>query len=129
MSKSSSVSVTHSEIIRQLAAMQAANAALEVKLAAAEAKAKAAASGAERVPLAGSFTTTTHGVNLLTLTFVCNTPTEVRGKQPSLKQLTQALYSQPRGGVSTILDPASELALKKQYGKSDLKVIGSIGIR
>lgn len=129
MKKSSSISVTHSEIVLQLAQMQAANAALEVKLAAAEAKAKAAASSAERVPLAGSFTTTAHGVNLLTLTFVCNTPSEVKGKQFSLKQLTQALYSQPRGGVSTILDPASEIALKAQYGKCDLKVIGSIGIR
>ena len=124
----SKVSVSHSEIVAQLAAMQAANAALEIKLAAAEAKAKAAASNAERVPLAGSFKTTATG-NLLTLTFVCNTPNVVAGKNKSQKQLTQALYSQPRGGVGTIFDPASELALISAYGKSDVRIIGSIGIR
>ena len=128
MKKSSSISVTHSEIVAQLAQMQAANAALEAKLAAAEAKAKAAASSAERIPLAGSFKTTPNG-NLLTLTFVCNTPQVVQSKNKSQKQLTQALYSQPRGGVGTLFDPASELALISVYGKSDVRIIGSIGIR
>ena len=122
----SKVSVSHSDIVRQLAAMQVANAALEIKLAAAEAKAKA--SGAERIPLAGSFKTTANG-NLLTLTFICNTPSVVAGKSKSQKQLTQALYSQPRGGVGTLFDPASELALISVYGKSDVRIIGSIGIR
>ena len=124
----SKVSVSHSEIVLQLAAMQAANAALEIKLAEAEAKAKASASNAERVPLSGSFKTTATG-NLLTLTFVCNTPNVVASKNKSLKQLTQALYSQPRGGVGTIFDPASEQALLKAYGKTDVRIIGSIGIR
>ena len=120
--------VSYSALVKQLAATQAANAALEIRAAEAEAAAKAAAMGHERTPVSGSFKTTKDG-DFLTLTFVCNSPAKVSSKTKSAKQETQALYSQPRGGVATLFDPASEAAILIRYGKKDVRVIGSIGIR
>ena len=120
--------VSHSDLVKQLAALQSANAALEQRAADAEAAAKAAAIGAERVPLSGSFKSTKDG-DLLTLTFLCNTPQKVSSKAKSAKQETQALYSQPRGGVGSIFDAASDAALLQRYGKRDVRVICCIGIR
>ena len=109
--------VSYSDLVKQLAALQADNAAL-----------KAAAITSERTPLSGTFTSTKEG-DFLTLTFVCNSPQTVSSKAKSAKQETQALYSQPRGGVATIFDAASEKAITARYGKKDVRVIGSIGIR
>ena len=120
--------VSYSELVKRLAASQAENVALEIRAAEAEAAAKAAAIGHERTPLFGSFKTTADG-DFLTLTFVCNSPTKVSSKNKSAKQQTQALYSQPRGGVGTIFDAASAAAITARYGKKDVRIIGSIGIR
>ena len=120
--------VSHSELVKQLAILQSANAALEQRAAEAEAKAQAAAHGAERIPLSGTFKSTKEG-DLLTLTFLCNTPQKVSSKAKSAKQETQALYSQPRGGVGSIFDTASDAALLQRYGKRDVRVICCIGIR
>jgi len=116
--------VSLSELVKQLAASQAANAALEQRAIAAE----AAARSTERTPLSGTFTSTKEG-DFLTLTFVCNSPQKVSSKAKSAKQETQALYSQPRGGVGSIFDPASRKALHLRYGKDDVRVICSLGIR
>ena len=113
----SSLKVSYSDLVKQLAALQADNAALQ-----------AAALTSERTPVAGSFKTTKDG-DFLTLTFICNSPQKVSSKNKSAKQQTQALYSQPRGGVATIFDAASETAIVARYGKKDVRVIGSIGIR
>jgi len=126
--KVASESVSYSALVKQLAASQAENAALEKRAAEAEAAAKAAAMGHERTPVSGSFKTTKDG-DFLTLTFVCNSPAKVSSKNKSAKQETQALYSQPRGGVATLFDAASEAAILIRYGKKDVRVIGSIGIR
>ena len=120
--------VSHSELVKQLALLQSANAALEQRAADAEAAAKAAAIGTERIPLSGTFKSTKEG-DLLTLTFLCNTPQKVSSKAKSAKQETQALYSQPRGGVGSIFDPASDAALLQRYGKREVRVICCIGIR
>ena len=120
--------VSYSELVKRLAASQAENVALEIRAAEAEAAAKAAAIGAERVPLSGTFKSTKDG-DLLTLTFLCNTPQKVSSKAKSAKQETQALYSQPRGGVGSIFDTASDAALLQRYGKRDVRVICCIGIR
>ena len=120
--------VSYSELVKRLAASQAENVALEIRAAEAEAAAKAAAIGHERTPLFGSFRTTNDG-DFLTLTFVCNSPQKVSSKNKSAKQQTQALYSQPRGGVGTIFDAASITAITARYGKKEVRVIGSIGIR
>ena len=113
----SSLKASYSELVKQLAALQVDNAALQ-----------AAAFTSERVPVQGSFKTTKDG-DFLTLTFVCNSPQKVSSKTKSAKQQTQALYSQPRGGVATIFDAASEAAITARYGRKDVRVIGSIGIR
>ena len=110
--------VSYSDLVKQLAELQVANAALQA----------AAANGTERIPLSGTFKSTKEG-DLLTLTFLCSTPQKVSSKAKSAKQETQALYSQPRGGVGTIFDAASETAMVARYGKKDVRVICCIGIR
>ena len=110
--------VSYSDLVKQLAELQAANAALQA----------AAANGTERIPLSGTFKSTKEG-DLMTLTFLCNTPQKVSSKAKSAKQETQALYSQPRGGVGSIFDPASDAALLQRYGKREVRVICCIGIR
>ena len=112
--------VSYSELVKELAALQAANAVLQAAV--------LVAGSSERTPLSGTFTTTKEG-DLLTLTFICNSPAKVSSKAKSAKQLTQALYSQPRGGVGSIFDPASRKALLARYGKEDVRVICSLGIR
>ena len=119
---------SHSELVKQLAILQSANAALEQRAAEAEAKAQAASHGTERIPLSGTFKSTKEG-DFLTLTFLCNTPQIVSSKAKSAKQETQALYSQPRGGVGSIFDTASTAALLQRYGKREVRVICSLGIR
>lgn len=109
--------VSYSDLVKQLAALQADNAAL-----------KAAAVTSERTPLRGTFTSTQEG-DLLTLTFICNSPQIVSSKAKSAKQETQALYSQPRGGVGSIFDAESLKALNTRYGKKEVRVICSLGIR
>ena len=112
--------VSYSELVKQLSALQAANAVLQAAV--------LVAGSSERTPLKGTFTSTTEG-DYLTLTFVCNSPAKVSSKPKSAKQETQALYSQPRGGVGSIFDPASRKALHLRYGKDDVRVICSLGIR
>jgi hypothetical protein len=111
------VKVSYSDLVKQLALLQAANAALAIKAAA-----------SERLPLYGSYAVK-EGVRTMTISFICQAPHVVAAKPLSAKQLTQAIVSQARGGQNVVFDAGSQKALHIDYGKSDVRLIGSIGIR
>ena len=113
----SSLKVSYSELVKQLAALQVVNAALAIRAAA-----------NDRLPLQGSYSVK-NGVRTMTVSFTCNDPAVVRSKNKSAKQGTQAIFSQARGGQSVEFDDASQKQLHIDYGQSDVRLIGSIGIR
>ena len=124
--KVTSETVSYSELVKQLAASQAENAAIV----AANAALVAAAAVSERAPLSGSFTanaTATSGT--LTIQFIVKPATVVALKTPSPKQGTRACYTQPLGGVKVILDAASDKAFRAIYGCADIRLTGNMGVR
>ena len=113
----SSLKVSYSELVKQLSALQVVNAALVIR-----------AASNDRLPLQGSYSVK-NGVRTMTVSFTCNDPAVVRSKNKSAKQGTQAIFSQARGGQSVTFDDASQKQLHIDYGQSDVRLIGSIGIR
>ncbi len=69
------------------------------------------------------------GIRTITVSFICQEPKDVLAKEPSAIQGTRGIATQHRGGQHIAMPAADTAALQRDYGLSDCRLLGNIGIR